>query len=358
MSGGQNPARSFLKKSTASIGCIIWPTLRAKNSKWSWLSRKICCTGQKPSITRSWQAAQDRSIRKSWNPDRRQSSPPRAFSWCTTAPTTTFFIPQVASSSTKRIPQRFSPVRRNPYLARKNNGKKWDRCRMWFLSKAWSATETAGCSITVARTNTSASQLRLSARVFLLWPIAETCGPNRQPRISFKQDIGHHPFIFVIQKMAVEQRHSLDNGIGKIHNYVHRFAHRHIHSVQPNGILNLLSIFGIDQEMRLVNMHWMQLCRAVQNPPVLIRSNPRTRHWRRIRLILFAVDMKTILVFGKNHRKVRLRTLVRPQIDCFIFRWDQLAIDSLRDRRRRSSRVKIGKHHRRIWITRGSGIYT
>src|SRR5258708_6603138 len=65
----------------------------------------------------------------------------------------------------KKDPTKVLARAEKPVFGREKQGEKVGRCRMWFLSKAWSARETAGCSITAARTNMSVSQLRLSARV-------------------------------------------------------------------------------------------------------------------------------------------------------------------------------------------------
>src|ERR1700688_4268060 len=54
---------------------------------------------------------------------------------------------------------------------------------------------------------------------------------------SFKENFPHHAFVFVIEKMAVEERHAFDDRIGKIHDDVDRSSGWHVYGVQPHGVL-------------------------------------------------------------------------------------------------------------------------
>ena len=73
------------------------------------------------------------------------------------------------------------------------------------------------------------------------------------PAHSFEENLRHHPFVFVIEKMAVKDGHALDHRIGEIHDHVNRAAVGDIHGVQPQWVCNRLVVFGVGQEMDL----WM-----------------------------------------------------------------------------------------------------
>ncbi len=49
----------------------------------------------------------------------------------------------------------------------------------------------------------------------------EDSGPIRSRRSSSKQNLRHHPLIFVIQEVAVEQRCATDNWIGEVHHKIY-----------------------------------------------------------------------------------------------------------------------------------------
>src|SRR6266700_4853562 len=48
---------------------------------------------------------------------------------------------------------------------------------------------------------------------------------------SFKENLCHHPFVFMIKKMAVKDGHAPDHGIGEVHNDVDGTAVWDIHGV-------------------------------------------------------------------------------------------------------------------------------
>src|SRR5260370_333465 len=48
-------------------------------------------------------------------------------------------------------------------------------------------------------------------------------GFGRVPNLSEK-DLRHHAFVFVLQKMAVEERHATNDRIGEIHHQIYRAA--------------------------------------------------------------------------------------------------------------------------------------
>src|SRR5271154_1017463 len=75
---------------------------------------------------------------------------------------------------------------------------------------------------------------------------------------SFEENLRHHPFVFVIEKMAVKDGHALDHRVGEIHDYVNRAAVGNVYSVQPEWVGNWLVVFGVREEMNLVDVHRMQ----------------------------------------------------------------------------------------------------
>src|SRR5580700_8449525 len=95
---------------------------------------------------------------------------------------------------------------------------------------------------------------------------------------SFKEDLRHHSFVFVIQKMAVKDRHAPDYGVGEIHDYVDRATIWNIHGVQPQRVGNRLVVFSVRQEMDLMDVHGMQLPCGIDDSPMLIRSDLRPHH--------------------------------------------------------------------------------
>jgi hypothetical protein len=53
---------------------------------------------------------------------------------------------------------------------------------------------------------------------------------------SSKQDLRHHPFTFVLDKVAVKERHAPDDGVGEVHHEIHGAAYRNINAVDDNGV--------------------------------------------------------------------------------------------------------------------------
>src|SRR5467141_1435265 len=72
---------------------------------------------------------------------------------------------------------------------------------------------------------------------------------------SFKEDFRHHPFVFVIEKMAVKDGHAFDHRVGEVHDDVDGTAGRNIHGVQPQRVGVRPVVFGVGQEMDLMDVH-------------------------------------------------------------------------------------------------------
>src|SRR4029077_17220954 len=86
---------------------------------------------------------------------------------------------------------------------------------------------------------------------------------------SFEENLRHHSLVFVIEEMAVKDGHASDYGVGEVHNDVDRTAVRNIYGVQPQRGGNRLIVFGVSQEMDLMDMHRMQFTRRIYDPPML-----------------------------------------------------------------------------------------
>src|SRR5207249_4949553 len=95
---------------------------------------------------------------------------------------------------------------------------------------------------------------------------------------SFEENLCHHPFVFVIEKMAMKNGHASDYGVGEVHNDVDRAAVRNIHSVQPHWFGNWPAVFGVRQEMDLMDVHRMQFSRCIDDFPMLIGTYLGAHH--------------------------------------------------------------------------------
>src|SRR5271156_7183924 len=128
----------------------------------------------------------------------------------------------------------------------------------------------------------------------------------RLPRYrSFKKNLRHHPFIFVIEKMTVKHGHAADHRVGEIHDDVHGAAGRNIYGVQPQWRGNRLVIFSGRQEMHLMDVNRMELRRGVDNSPMLIAPNLHPDHGSGIGREFFSVDIEAVLVFSESHDELR-----------------------------------------------------
>src|SRR6266849_11006444 len=139
---------------------------------------------------------------------------------------------------------------------------------------------------------------------------------------SFKENLRHHPFVFVIEKMAVKDRHASDYGVGEIHNDVDRTAVWNIHGVQPQRIGNWSVVLGVSQEMHLMDVHGMQLSSSIDNPPMLICPDLCAHHGSGVRREYFSVDVKALLVFRERHDESRRSFFFCRQIQCFKTRFE------------------------------------
>ena len=91
-----------------------------------------------------------------------------------------------------------------------------------------------------------------------------------------KKDLRHHPFVLMAQQMTVKEGHAANDWIGEIHDQVHRAFGRHVYRVEPFRLRFWLIVCGVEQEMDLVNVKWMNLMRLIHDSPVLIRTHANT----------------------------------------------------------------------------------
>src|SRR5947209_2875815 len=84
-----------------------------------------------------------------------------------------------------------------------------------------------------------------------------------------EQDLRHHAFVFMVQKMAMEERNAADNWIGEIHHQVHRAAVRDVHGVEPYWMLHALVPNRIYEEVHLMDVERMHFFGRILDSPVL-----------------------------------------------------------------------------------------
>src|SRR6266849_1570830 len=97
-------------------------------------------------------------------------------------------------------------------------------------------------------------------------------------RNLFQQYLRHHAFVFMVEKMAMKDRHAANRGIGEIDNHVDRSDIRNAGGINPFRIWQSDPIDCVHQKMHLMEMHGVQFPRLVYDPPVLISSHPDLSH--------------------------------------------------------------------------------
>jgi hypothetical protein len=118
----------------------------------------------------------------------------------------------------------------------------------------------------------------------------------------------------MLEKMAMKQRHSTNNGIGKIHHEIHGSPHWDIYSVQPlRGIL-LLPILGIGKEVHLMDVKWMHLVCIVHHFPVLVAADVDAHHGFGARNIGFAIYEEPMIVLCEINGERRCTLLECRQL--------------------------------------------
>src|ERR1700692_1856992 len=137
---------------------------------------------------------------------------------------------------------------------------------------------------------------------------------GRSIRSLFKENFRHHPLVFVIKEMAVKDGHSSDYRVGEVHNDVDGGTVWNVHGVQPQRVGNWLIVFGVRQEMDLMDVHGMQFPTSIDDPPVLISPHLCSHHRIRVRREFLSVDVKTLLVFREYHDESRWCLLFRRQV--------------------------------------------
>ena len=94
--------------------------------------------------------------------------------------------------------------------------------------------------------------------------------------------------VFVIEEVAVKDGHALDHWIGEVRGDADEVTVGNIHRVPPESVGNAIAVFGVRQEIDLMDVHGVQSLRCVDNSPMLNRSNFYAHHGTRIGRELFA----------------------------------------------------------------------
>jgi hypothetical protein len=76
-------------------------------------------------------------------------------------------------------------------------------------------------------------------------PQASMLGRQDVTKHSFEKNHSHHPFVFVVEEMAVEDGHAPDYWVGEVHDDIDGAAIRNVDSVQLHWIGNRLIVFGL-----------------------------------------------------------------------------------------------------------------
>ena len=119
-----------------------------------------------------------------------------------------------------------------------------------------------------------------------------------------EKNLRHHAFVLMAQQMTVKEGHAANDWIGEIHDQVHRAFGRHIYRVEPFRLRFWLIVCGVEQEMDLVNVEWMNLMCLIHDSPVLIRTHADTGHGRVLGTKSLAVNIETLFIFCEGDGKI------------------------------------------------------
>ena len=147
---------------------------------------------------------------------------------------------------------------------------------------------------------------------------------------SLKENLGHHSFVFVIEKMTVKDGHAPDYRVGEVHNDVDRTAVWNIHGVQPYGAGNRLVVFRISQEVDLMDVHGMQFAGSINDSPMLKRPDLCSHHRSGVTREFFSIDVETPLVFRECNDESRRRLFFSSQVQSLEIRFARALQDFFR----------------------------
>ena len=114
------------------------------------------------------------------------------------------------------------------------------------------------------------------------------------------------------QQMAVEERNSSDNRIGKVHHQIDISLNRYIDRIQPLRAFEPNSVLGVDEKVYLMDMEGMDLKCLIGHPPVIKFPDRDGRHRRVRRAVFSTIDIKALFVFGEMNNEVR-STILYPR---------------------------------------------
>src|SRR5258708_37949546 len=110
----------------------------------------------------------------------------------------------------------------------------------------------------------------------------------------------------MFQQVAMKERQSPDDRVGKIHNQIYGASRADIDGVEPLGPLRPVSIFPVDEKMHLVNVKRMNLMGIVDHAPANIIAGLHSQHWAICWLVLLVVDIEAVSIFRKLDRELRI----------------------------------------------------
>src|ERR1700722_20142465 len=176
----------------------------------------------------------------------------------------------------------------------------------------------------------------------------------------YEENLGHHSFVFMLQKVAVKHRNAADDWVSEIHDHVHGAARFHVNGVEPLGGMEHHTVLRIHLEVNLVDVKRVDLVTAIYHGPVMIGAYRNSNHGRRVRLIFFVVDVEAVLVLGEYHGEVWSTLLQSRKLRGGDWTIDRRAGHGLQSRGLSCSQSigEVGQHHGRIGIAGGPGAHT
>ena len=120
--------------------------------------------------------------------------------------------------------------------------------------------------------------------------------------------------------MAMEDRHTFDDGISEVQKHVNGATVRDVYGVQPRWMGQGRTVFSVCQEMNLMYVEWMEFSTLVHHTPMLIGPDPDLHHGSGIGRKLLAVDVEAVLVLCEDDLETRRGFLQSLNIDRFVYR--------------------------------------
>ena len=74
----------------------------------------------------------------------------------------------------------------------------------------------------------------------------------------------------------MEERYSPDDGVGEVHHQVNTSLDRDVYRIQPFWICEACAVLGINEEVNLMDMEWVNFKRGIHHSPVVKGSDGDT----------------------------------------------------------------------------------